>query len=221
VNRGCCSTRPSIHLLAPILLIFVLAPGLRAADNPSQPGAYCPFPEQGQKPVCFTRVEEEYGDFIDAVDSGRVDDPKVAELERTLQQAGSAEDRGLALSSLAYGYFMLAERAAAAEHPDPVLVARLESWNALLGTVYQDTESEATRNAVRRAARDLDERAPAVATECTAGADGESCKTTGRLQWTLRQIDDPDGESGVRGALGKLLGRVLDDDESADAADAE
>ncbi len=196
-------------------LAALLVPSVEAAENPSQPGAYCPFPEKGEKPVCFTRVEQEYGDFFAAVDSGQVDDPKVAELERTLQRGGSDEDRTLALSSLAYGYFMLAERAASAESPDPVLVARLESWNALLGAVYEDAETEPSlRTAVRDAALDLHERAAVVPTACAPGSDGEPCQTTGRLLQTLRRIDDPNAESGIRGALGKLLGRMLDDDSA-------
>jgi hypothetical protein len=210
--------RPSRALPLLAGLSLVVPTPVPAAEDPGRPGAYCPFPEAGQKPVCFDQVEAEYSDFLTAVDSGQVDDPKVAELEQTLQQDGSTEDRSLALSSLAYGYFMLAQRAAAAEHPDPVLVARLQRWNEILGVVYEDDGAEPEfRNAVREAAVDLHARAPAVATECQPGADGQDCQTTGVLLQTLRQIDDPGGETGVRGALSKLLGRMLEDDEAGSA----
>jgi hypothetical protein len=159
-------------------------------------------------------VEAEYSDFLAAVDSGQVDDPKVNELERTLRSGGTVQNRSLALSSLAYGYFMLAERAAAEEHPDPVLVARLQRWNELLGGVYEDEDTDPEfRSAVREAAIDLHARAPAVPAECEPGSDGQDCQTTGVLLATLRRIDDPSGETGVRGALSKLLGRMFEDDE--------
>ncbi len=197
--------------------IGLLPSGALGAGDPSRAGAYCPFPAKGEKPVCFTEVEREYSDFIAAVDSGKVDDPEVAELERALQQGGESETRALALSSLAYGYFMLAERAASEEAPDPALVARLESWNQLLSSVYADAESEPRfRTAVRRAAVDLHERAPAVPSsddECEGSATGDSCRTTSGLLAALKRIDDPDADTGVRGALGRLLGRMFDDDD--------
>ncbi len=213
--------------------LLVLAGPARPVGDPSQPGAYCPFPKQGEKPVCFSEVEQEYSGFFAAVDSGQVDDPEVAELERTLKQAAQTEARTLALSSLAYGYFMLAERAASADRPDPALVARLETWNELLSAVYEDADSEPSfRTAVREAALDLHSRAPAVRSSdggCAkadpgsnpdggnadgGNADGQPCRTTSRLLAALRQIDDPTSDSsGVRGALGRLLGRMLDDDD--------
>jgi hypothetical protein len=156
------------------------------------------------------------------VDSGEIDDPRIAHLEKTLQQDGRDEERALALSSLAYGYFMLAERAAAEDRPDPALVARLETWNALLSRVYADAEdSPVFRTAVRDAALDLHERAPDVPApndDCEPDADGSPCGTTSQLLVALRRIDDPDTSSGVRGALGKLIGRMLDDDEPDSAA---
>jgi hypothetical protein len=193
-----------------------------SAGDPSQPGAYCPFPKQGEKPVCFTEVEQEYSDFFAAVDSGRVDDPEVTELERTLTQEDRSEDRSLALSSLAYGYFTLAERAARSDHPDPALIARLESWNELLGAVYVDAENEpAFRTAIREAALDLHARAPAVPVSrdgCDPGEDGQPCQSTSALLATLHRIDELDAGTGVRGALGNLLERILDDD-GVDPAD--
>jgi hypothetical protein len=194
-----------------------VAGNAEAAGDPRQAGAYCPFPEKlekGRVPECFTPVQREYPDFLAAVDSGRLEDSDVAQLERQLESPGTDGDGVLAVSSLAYGYFRLAERAAASEHPDPTLVARLQRWNELLSAVYEDPETQpGFRTAVRAAAEDLHRRAPAVAAECEPGSGDASCQTTGVLLLTLRRIDDPDGERGVRGALGKLLGRMLGEDE--------
>jgi hypothetical protein len=204
------------------LLVMLGASLVAAVGDPSEPGAYCPFPKKGEKPVCFTEVEQEYSDFFAAVDSGQVDGPRVRELEETLKDTEQAEERALALSSLAYGYFMLAERAAASDRPDPALVARLETWNALLSSVYEEAESQPQfRTAVRDAALDLHARAPTVASsqeECGTGTDGPPCGTTSSLLAALRRIDDPDSETGVRGALGNLLERMLGEDEPVEPA---
>ncbi len=201
------------------LLLGPAAGPANSAGDPSKPGAYCPFPKQGEVPQCFADVEREYSDFFAAVDSGEVDAQPVADLERALQGGTSGADRTLALSSLAYGYFMLAQRAAAAERPDPALVSRLQSWNQLLGSVYEDADADSGfRLAVRDAAHDLHARAPAVETECEPGVDGQPCQTTGLLLQTLRSIDDPASQTGVRGALGRLLGRMLPDEEPSEAA---
>ena len=212
-------------------VLFVAAAALphgavaAGASDPSQPGAYCPFPKAGEKPQCFTEVEQEYSDFFAAVDSGAVDAARVTEVEQTLASATDAEQRTLALSSIAYGYFMLAERAAAEEQPDPALVARLDSWNALLSSVYSDAEAEpSVRGAVREAALDLHARAPAVPSRDADCATGDAdCETTSQSQLlaALRQIDDPYAETGVRGALRRLLGRFLDEDDATGAAEAD
>jgi hypothetical protein len=184
-----------------------------AADEPARPGAYCPFPKAGETPVCFAAVEREYPDFLAAVGDGQVDDGDVASLEQVLRTSDEAEDRALALSSLAYGYFRLAERAASSARPDPALVARLESWNELLGAVYRSARSDPVlRSAVRDAALDLHARAPAVDAGCEAGAENpgsETCPTTSALLAALRSIDDPNAPTGVRGALENLVGRML------------
>ena len=203
--------------MAILLLVSSGGPATPAGD-PSEPGAYCPFPEKGEVPQCFADVKREYSDFLAAVDSGEVDAQPVTDLERALQGGTSEADRTLALSSLAYGYFMLAERAAASERPDPALVSRLQSWNRLLGSVYEGADANSGfRLAVRDAALDLHARAPAVEAECEPGADGQPCQTTGLLLQTLRSIDDPARVSGVRGALSRLLGRVLQDDGQSEA----
>jgi hypothetical protein len=206
------------RVLALSLGLSLLAAPVGAADDPRRPGAYCPFPKdlkKGEVPACFTSAQEQYPEFLDAVDSGRIDDPRVAQLERQLETADSGESDYLALSSLAYGYFRLAERVARSEHPNPALVARLNSWNHLLSGLYENsTAAPELRSAVEDAARDLHARAPAVDTECPPDADGGSCQTTGLLLQTLRRIDDSGDTYGVRGALGKLLDRMRGDDDA-------
>lgn len=201
-----------------VALLLAWAGTATPAGDPSQAGAYCPFPEKGEKPVCFEKVESEYSDFFAAVDSGEIHSASVDDVELALQGRTAGADRALALSSLAYGYYMLAERAASETRPDPALVSRLERWNELLGSVYEGAGQEPElRSAVREAALDLHARAPAV--DCAEGDD--ACSTTGILLRTLRGIDDPAGESsGVRGALGKLLGRMMDSEEDASGGDA-
>ncbi len=197
---------------AAVLVTSVATGGPAATGDSAQPGSYCPFPAQGEKPVCFAEVEHQFGGFLEAVDAGEIDAAELSEVEDQLQRGPTEAERTLALSSLAYGYFMLAARAAAAEHPDPALVQRLQGWNELLGTVYADARSEPSfRTAIREAARDLDTRAPAVLVPCEEAGANQPCRSTSALLDTLRGIDDPEGESGVRGALGHLLDRILDD----------
>ena len=194
------------------------APSWAATGDPSHEGSYCPFPAAGEKPVCFAEVEHQFGDFLQAVDAGKIDSAELVEVEDRLKTGPTEAERTLALSSLAYGYFMLAERAAAAEHPDPALVARLQRWNELLGAVYADAKGEpGFRTAIRDAARDLHARAPAVPAPCDEVADGEPCRNGGAVLDTLRGIDDPEAESGLRGALGRLLARMLQDPPQAEA----
>lgn len=207
---------------ATIVLLLASAGAAVPADDPSRPGAYCPFPKQGEVPECFADVEREYPDFVAAVDSGEVDSEPVKDVERALQAGSTGSARTLALSSLAYGYFRLAERAAAAERPDPALVARLQSWNELLGRVYEGADADSGfRLAVRDAAQDLHSRAPAVDADCEPDADGRPCQTTGLLLKTLRSLDDPAHPSGVRGALEHLLGRMLPHDGAGEQAAAD
>jgi hypothetical protein len=212
------TARSTARVLALALGLSLLAAPADPAGDPRRPGAYCPFPEdlkKGEVPTCFTPAQRQYPEFLEAVESGRIDDPGVARLEQQLEAADSGESDYLALASLAYGYFRLAERAAHSERPNPALVARLNSWNHLLSGLYQNTSAPPElRSAVADAARDLHQRAPAVETACPPGADDESCQTTGLLLQTLRRIDDPAGSYGVRGALGQLLDRVRGGDDA-------
>ena len=203
--------------LATLLAALGTGPALGATGEPSKPGAYCPFPEADETPQCFAPVEEEYADFIDAVEIGGIDATQLAIVEAKLQDGGRDGDAYLALSSLAYGYFRVAERAAAEEQPDPVLVERLQRWNKLLTSAYRNADAEpAFRTAVRTAALDLHARAPAVATECGPRGKGRSCRTTSLLLRTLRQFEDPAAQRGIRGALGHLLGRPIEREAVAD-----
>ena len=104
----------------------VMASPLRAAGgDPSAAGAYCPLPEQGQVPECLKPAKAEFGDFFEAIEAGGVNDSQSRKLETAL--AGSSQEESyLALSSLAYGYFRLAQRAAADPSATPRLTARLE-----------------------------------------------------------------------------------------------
>lgn len=209
-------------LLAVLLIALGTGNAFGAVGDPSKAGAYCPVPKAGEIPQCFVPVKAKYGDFIDAIDAGTIDAAQLAVVERKLQNGGDAGDAYLALSSLAYGYFRLAERAAALEQPDPVLVGRLRRWNALLTSAYRNAQAKpAFRIAVRTAALDLHARAPAVATKCEPGANGEGCQTTGLLLRTLRGLDDPAAQRGVRGALGHLLGRILEAEHGPNPAELE
>jgi len=187
-----------------------------AAKAPSEPGAYCPFPKQGEKPACFAPVEKEYSAFFASVDAGDIDEEQLAQIERELESAGNDEGAYMAVSSLAYGYYLLAERAAKSDEPDPALVERLNGLNDLLAAVYDAPNARPEfRVAVRAAAEDLRERSPAVPTPCEPGSGGERCETTGTLLRALKAIDDPSTDSGVRGALGRLLERVGGVDDPA------
>ena len=169
-----------------------------ASDDPSKAGAYCPLPEPGQVPQCLAPAKAEFGDFFQAVEDGGVDDSHSQQLEAALAAGSSNEDAYLALSSLAYGYFRLAQRAAASPEARPELTARLERWNEVLLAAYSENDANPEfQRAVRQAALDLDSKAPAVA-------------PNGNL---LQLISQADGRSsGLRGALEGLIGRIVAED---------
>lgn len=185
---------------AALLAAGVLLPlSLQASGNdPSQAGAYCPLPELGQVPQCLAPAKAEFGDFFAAVEAGGVEDSQSRRLEAALASGSTGDESYLALSSLAYGYFKLAQRAAADPSSRPELAARLDRWNAVLLKAYSDSESNPEfQQAVRLAARDLDTKAPAIA-------------PGGGL---LQLISQADGRSsGMRGALEGLMGRILGED---------
>ena len=190
------------------LLASASAAGLaRAAGNPATPGAYCPLPPPGQKPACLEPAKATYGEFFAALEHGVPADAATARLDADLAAGSASENAYLALSSVAYGYWRLSERAAAAQS-DPALAARLESWNALLRQAYTASPAdEPYRAALREAALDLNRRAPPVRLRCVdaSGATTE-CDST---EAVLRGIDTASGEIGLRGAFGRVLERIF------------
>ncbi len=181
-----------------------------AVESRPPPGAYCPFPAEGEKPACLQPATEAYAEFFAELETGAMSEEGAARVEADLA-AGAASDRSyMALSSLAYGYFKLAERAAA-KRGDPEVRVRLERWNALLARAYDASPNDpGFREAVREAAVDLHRRGPAVELNCL-DAEGKParCTSTEAVVRTLSQQRDT---SGMRGALGKLLQRLFGDD---------
>jgi hypothetical protein len=190
----------SAYSLLPALVLFAgtaLSPGSARGDgdDPARAGAYCPLPEPGQVPQCLAPARAEFGDFFEAVESGDVNEAQSRRLEAAL--AGGASDEGsyLALSSLSYGYFRLAQAAAADPQARPELTARLDRWNQVLVEAYSDSAGNPEfQQAVKRAALDLDSKAPSA----------------GETSALLQQISQADGQSsGLRGALEGLVGRIF------------
>jgi len=182
-------------------------PAFAAGDV--KPGAYCPFPKKGEKPSCMEPAQQEYGEFFTALAEGdELSDEDVSRLERDVASGAKADTAYLAISSLSYGYFRLAQQAAANPGEDPAVVARLERWNELLAEAYDASSEDPTyREAVREAALDLQERAPAVVLDC-ANEHGETvaCNST---EVVLRGFNRAGEQVGIRGALGRLLNRML------------
>jgi hypothetical protein len=204
------SARGVRHALAALLAAATAATAggaAAAAGDPHAAGAYCPLPEPGQKPHCLEPAKQTYAEFFTALEAGTPAEADAARLEGDLAAGAASEQAYLALSSLAYGYWLLSERAEA-EHADSAVVLRLERWNALLRQAYAASPSDARyRAALREAALDLHRRAPPVRVRCVA-ADGASteCDST---EAVLRGIDATAGEVGLRGALSRLLARIL------------
>ncbi len=183
----------------------------RAGGDPSAAGAYCPLPPPGETPRCLDPAKAAYGEFFTALEGGVPADSAAARVESDLAAGSVSANAYLALSSLAYGYWRLSERAAA--QADPALALRLERWNALLRDAYTTSAEDARyRAAVRAAALDLRRRAPPVRLRCVA-ADGSTseCDST---EAVLRGIDSAAGEVGLRGALERLLQRMFGDEDS-------
>ena len=192
--------------LGALLLAASAAGPAMAAGDPAKSGAYCPLPPPGQTPRCLDPAKAQYGDFFASLEQGVPGDAATAQLEADVA-AGGGEQAYLALSSLAYAYWRLSERAAEGSH-DTGVALRLERWNALLREAYAASgDDPGYRAAVREAALDLRRRAPPVRVRCVdaAGATAE-CDST---EAVLRGIDATAGEVGLRGALGRLLARIF------------
>jgi hypothetical protein len=183
-----------------------------AGGDPAQAGAYCRLPPPGQAPRCLDPAKAQYGDFFASLEQGLPEESAAARLEADLAAGGASEHGYLALSSLAYAYWQLSERAAASAH-DAAVAARLERWNALLREAYVASGNDpGYRAALREAALDLRQRAPAVRVRCVdAAGDTAECSST---EVVLRGMDATTAEVGLRGALGRLLARLFGEEEA-------
>jgi hypothetical protein len=190
---------------------LLAAPPAGAAGE-IEPGAYCPFPKKGETPSCMEPAQQEYGEFFTALDDGdELSEADVSRLERDVASGAKSDTAYLAISSLSYGYFRLSQQAAANPGEDPAVVARLQRWNELLGEAYDVSAADpAYRQAVREAALDLQQHAPAVELDC-ADERGETvaCNST---EVVLRGFNRAEEQIGIRGALGRLLHRMLGGD---------
>ena len=154
--------------VAAVLALSVAAPAIaHAAAGEVTPGAYCPFPKKGETPTCMEPAKQEYTDFFAAVDTGGLADADAVRLEREVASGAAGKTPYLAISSLSYGYYRLAQRAAESPGEDPAVVARLQRWNELLAAAYAiSSDDPGYRKAVHDAAHDLQQRAPAIVLAC-------------------------------------------------------
>jgi hypothetical protein len=199
--------RPRRRWLAALLAPASAAGLAHASGDPAAAGAYCPLPPPGQTPRCLDPAKVAYGEFFTALESGVPADADAARVESDLAGGAASANAYLALSSLAYGYWRLSERAAA-EQADPALALRLERWNALLREAYATSGGDAPyREAIREAVLDLRRRAPPVRLRCVDADGGETgCDST---EAVLRGIDATTAEVGLRGAFERLLERIF------------
>lgn len=201
-QRAACAIALA-SLIAGLPSITALAANAPGAD---EHGAYCPLPEPGQPATCLAPAQSRYETFFGALDREDFDPETAARIERDLAPGSDAPYD--ALSSLAYGYYRLARRAAVDPNTDPALIARLERWNEVLARAYEKSGSDpAFRAAVRAAAADVHRRAPAVGLRCL-GAEGNAA-TCDSTEAVLRDMDTLRDEAGVRGQLSRLLAKLL------------
>lgn len=195
-------------------LLAALALCLGAGKDPSAPGAYCPLPKEGEVPSCLYGAKQTYQGFFLGLEQGKLDEAEAARIERDLKTA-PPEKRFEALSTLSYGYFMLARNATTGSgQPNPAVVSRLERWNQLLGEAYAESEEDPRyRAAVREAAVDLRRNVPALGLRCT-DAQGRTtrCEST---EAVIRAMDERRQETGLRGALARLIDAIFPAEEPA------
>jgi hypothetical protein len=202
-----------VAVAAAVSLARAAPTAARAATGVVAPGAYCPFPQPGQAPTCMEPAQQEYPDFFSAVDAGEISDADAEQLESEVAAGAAGKAPYLAISSLSYGYYRLAQRAAESPGEDPVVAARLQRWNELLSAAYDTGADDPNyRKAVRDAAHDLQQRAPAVVLAC-ADERGHTteCNST---EAVIRGINRTQETVGIRGALERLLGRFVGGDDS-------
>lgn len=155
------------------------------------PGAYCPIPEPGQPAACIDVARETYPGFIEGVEQGELDPEATRALEADLD---SVDRVYLALSSLAYGYYRLAEHSDGEADPSPAAEI-LERWNHLLSQLYEASHDRPElQHAVRTAAEDLDRKAQSDSSDV--------------LLRTLRQADAEAEQHGIRAALSRIVQRM-------------
>ena len=168
------------------------------------PGSYCALPEGDEPPACLEPATRDYESFFSGLRSGVVDDAALAQVEQDL----AGEDRYQALSTLAYAYYVLSQRAVLGKAGSVADVStRLERWNALIGDTYRSSGDQAFRGAMREAVGDLQARAPAIPVRCT-DADGNitQCQSTAAVAQSITDVRD---RTGLRGTLGRLIQRLL------------
>lgn len=199
--------KPASRRAGALLIGLALAsPPAHAADP--KPGAYCPIPEPGKPSTCLQPAQQRYQEFFGALDEGGVGDEASARLEADLLAGVEGARRYQALSSLAYGYFRLAKRAAETPGADPLIQARLERWNGLLAQAYETSDADpGYRAAVREAAEDVHRRAPPAGVRCL-DAQGRTaqCSST---EAVIRGIDAVRDQAGVRGQLTRIFSRLF------------
>ncbi len=166
------------------------------------PGSYCPLPEDDKPPACLIPAREDYAEFFTGLSEGTVDDSALAEVEGDL----AGEDRYQALSTLAYAYYVLSERAVPGSQ-DADLAARLERWNTLMGDTYRASDDQAFRLAMRQAVQDVSRRSRPVPVRC-ADAQGNmtQCQSTDAVQQAVADVRD---RTGIRGAVSRLIQRIF------------
>ena len=202
----------AIAALSAALLGGLLAAAPATAAGEVRPGAYCPLPQAGVEPACLDPARAEYDDFFAALEAGDVDDAESLQVEADVAGGGASVNAYLALSSLSYGYYRLAQQAASAPAADPATIARLERWNALLARAYATSADDRSyREAVHAAASDLHRRARVRVGCVDAEGQPAECDST---EAVLRGFDAVDREVGIRGALRRLLARFLGTEDS-------
>jgi hypothetical protein len=189
-----------------VLMALVLPRAASGADEIG-PGAYCPLPEKGEKPQCLAPAQQQYGGFFDALERspGPETDAQLLEVESEVERGAASEHAYLALTSLSYGYYRLAQQAAAQPGQDPAVLARLERWNAVLARAYAASPRDARyRSALRQAATDIDRHVDVKLTCVDDQSEPVACDST---EHVLRGFNAESERSGIRGALQRLLER--------------
>ncbi|MGE4608332.1 MAG: hypothetical protein AAEJ52_16450 [Myxococcota bacterium] len=207
-NPGRATASWCVMCVATLALALSPIPASGAGGTKAAPGSYCPLPEPGQTPQCLDPAREQYGSVFAALDDGVISDQQLETLEADVADGAGSDRAYLALSSITWVYYQIAQQAAAAAGEDPQVVARLERLNQLLSRAYEvSADSPQFQTAMLDAARDLQNRAPPVSLECI-DADGRpaECSATEAL---LRGYAAASSEIGIRGALQKLLERAV------------